>query len=370
MASDSGIPTGPARARRSAGNHEPLGVAVIGVGMMGEFHTRVLSEIHDARLIAVADVVESRAREIAGRYGAEVWTTDYSSLLERDDIEAVWICTPDHLHKEPTVAAAAAGKHVLLEKPMATTLADADTIIGAVEQAGITFMVGHIYRFEVHFAKLKQAIESGNIGKPVSYYGRQNTTLADGRYINGRVGINFFLSVHGFDMMSWCLGKKPVSIYSTPVLGTLHEEIGVPDGVWSLVKFEDGVVGCDEAFWILADSIANWRTPEDWGAFFNTGDFRWEVLGTLGSCYLEFPPTVARMIDQEGWKFAETKIAPILHGRVVGALREEIQHFCACVREGKQPAITPREARQAVELALAAERSAAIGGPVALPLEP
>jgi predicted dehydrogenase len=354
---------------KSKSGNGPLRVAVIGVGMMGGFHARVLSEIYDAELVAVADVVEERAKETAALYSVPTWTTDYSSLLERDDIDAVWICTPDHLHKEPTLAAAAAGKHILLEKPMATTLADCDEITQAVEQAGVTFMVGHIYRFEVHFVKLKQAIESGNIGRPVSYYGRQNTTIGDGRYINGRVGINFFLSVHGFDMMSWCLGKKPLSIVSTPVLGTLYEEVGVPDGVWSLVQFEDGVVGCDQAFWILNDAIANWRTPEGWGAFFNTGDFRWEILGTKGSCYLEFPPTVARMIDDEGWKFAETKIAPILHGKVVGALREEIQHFCACVREGRRPIITPSEARLAVELALGAERSAELHAPVCLPLD-
>lgn len=345
---------------------KPVGVALVGVGMMGAFHARVLSEIPDAHLIGIADVDEERARSAAERYGADTWTTDYATLLENDAVDAVWICTPDHLHRDVAVASAEAGKATFVEKPLATTLEDADAIIAAVKAAEVAFMVGHIYRFEVHYAKLKQAMMSGNLGDPISYYGRQNTTLADGLYIDGRVSINMFLSVHGFDLMAWMLGKKPESVYSLPVNGKVFEECGVADGVWSLVRFEDGTAGCDEVFWTLSNRWCDWNTPEDWGVFFNTGDCRAEVLGTAGSAYLEFPPTVARMIDQDGWKFAETKIAALLNGRVVGALREEVQHFCTCVRTGAEPIISGDDARQAVQMSLAAERSTASGEPVLL----
>lgn len=355
-------------AQSPAGSHavRPVGVAVIGVGMMGEFHARVLSEISDARLVAIADVDGERARSAAERYGVAAWTTEYETLLERDDVDAVWICTQDHLHRDIAVASAQAGKAVFVEKPLATTLDDADAIIAAVEQAAVPFMVGHIYRFEVHYAKLRQAVASGNMGDTLSYYGRQNTTLGDGLYVGGRVSINMYLSVHGFDLMAWILGREPESVYSLPVHGKVFEECGVADGVWSLVRFEDGAAGCDEVFWTLSDKWADYTTPEGWGVFFNTGDCRAEILGTTGSAYLEFPPTVARMIDAGGWKFAETKIAALLNGHVVGALREEVQHFCSCVRDGLEPVISAREARRAVQMSLAAERSSASGEPVLL----
>jgi predicted dehydrogenase len=348
----------------------PLGVAVIGVGFMGELHARVVSELPETRLVAVADVRGERAREVAERYGAELWTTDYESLLEDERIEAVSICTSDHLHRGPAVAALEAGRHVLLEKPMAASLEDADAIIAAADASGLTLVVGHIYRFEVHYAKLKQAAESGRIGTPLSVYSRQSTILQDAELVAGRVGVSFYISVHSFDLMTWYLAQHPVSIYSVPVNAEVFERFGVPDGVWSLVRFENGAVGCDEAFWNLANPLGNWRTPEDWGVFFATAECRAELIGTRGSAYVEYPPTVCRLIDDEGWKFAETKIAPIMYGRVRGALREEIDHFVGCVRGREQPVTDLASARQAVELAVAAERSIAIGGPVSLPLAP
>jgi predicted dehydrogenase len=347
----------------------PLGMAVIGVGFMGELHTRVISELAQTRLVAVADVRAERAREVAERYGAETWTADYASLLDDDRIEAVSVCTSDNIHREPAEEALASGRHVLLEKPIASTLEDADAIIAAAEQTDRTLMVGHIYRFEVHYVKLRQAVESGHIGKPLSFYSRQSTILEHAELVAGRVGVSFYISVHSFDLMSWYLGQRPVSIYSVAAKAEVFERFGVPDGVWSLVRFDQGAVGCEEAFWNLAAPLGNWTTPEDWGAFFSTADCRAELIGTRASAYIEYPPTVCTLLDPEGWKFAETKIAPIVYGRVGGALKLEIEHFVDCVRGRTQPVTDLASARQAVELAVAAERSIAEGGPVPLPLE-
>ncbi|MEM2998586.1 MAG: Gfo/Idh/MocA family oxidoreductase, partial [Thermoproteota archaeon] len=115
-------------------------VGVIGCGVMGRYHARVYSELPGVRLVATADVVEKNARVAAREFGAEKWYTDYNDLLARPDIDAVSIAVPDHLHREPTIAAAKAGKAVLLEKPIATTLRDADAIVNAVRKAGITFL--------------------------------------------------------------------------------------------------------------------------------------------------------------------------------------------------------------------------------------
>ena len=346
----------------------PLGMAVVGVGFMGELHARVVAELPQTRLVAVADVREDRAREVAERYGAEVWTTDHASLMDDERIEAVSVCTSDHMHTAPAVDALESGRHVLLEKPIASTVEDADAIIASAAAAERTLLVGHIYRFEVHYVKLRQAVESGHIGTPMSLYSRQSTIIDDAMTVAGRVGPSFYISVHSFDMMSWYLDQSPVSIYSVPVEGEIFERFGVPDGIWSLVRFDGGAVGCDEAFWNLASPLGNWRTPADWGVFFSTAECRAELIGTRGSAYVEYPPTVCRLLDAEGWKFAETKIAPIVYGRVGGALRQEVEHFVACARGQEEPVTDLASARQAVELAVAAERSIDAGRPVTLPL--
>lgn len=281
----------------------------------------------------------------------------------------VIICTPDHLHREPAVAAARAGKHILLEKPMAQTLEDADAIIEAVDRAGVTLMVAHVLRFETSYVKIREAIAAGGIGRPLSFYGRQSISIADVRAIGARVGISFYVSVHNFDLMAWYLDERPVSVYSVPAHGRIHEEYSKPDGIWTLVTFANGKVACDEAFWCVPDSLSGWRRPAPWAGF-NPGDHRFEVVGTDGVVNLQYPPTALSLLDAEGWKFPDVLIAPTLYGRVTGALKEEVEHFASCVRSGQDPIVTPAVARQAVELAIAAERSLHTGAPVALPLAP
>ncbi|MEM3659102.1 MAG: Gfo/Idh/MocA family oxidoreductase [Thermoproteota archaeon] len=152
-------------------------VGVIGCGVMGRYHARVYSELPGVRLVATADVVEKNARVAAREFGAEKWYTDYNDLLARPDIDAVSIVVPDHLHREPTIAAARAGKAVLLEKPIATTLRDADAIVNAVRKAGITFLVGHIVRFDYNYAKAKEYMDRGLLGEPVSIWARRNNSI-------------------------------------------------------------------------------------------------------------------------------------------------------------------------------------------------
>ncbi|MGQ9596679.1 MAG: Gfo/Idh/MocA family protein [Thermoproteota archaeon] len=152
-------------------------VGVIGCGVMGKYHARVYSELPGVKLLATADVLEERAKEVAKEFGAERWYTDYNELLTRSDIDAVSITVPDHLHRGPTVAAAKAGKAVLLEKPIATTLEDADAIIKAVKRAGIPFLVGHIVRFDYNYVKAKEYIDRGSLGDPISIWARRNNSV-------------------------------------------------------------------------------------------------------------------------------------------------------------------------------------------------
>ena len=111
-------------------------VAVIGAGFMGERHARIYAGLPDVELVAVCDVHEEAARELAERTGAPAHYTDFAELLRRDDLDAVSVCTPDGLHREPCEQALAGGRHVLVEKPIATTVADAEAIVAAARGSG------------------------------------------------------------------------------------------------------------------------------------------------------------------------------------------------------------------------------------------
>jgi predicted dehydrogenase len=141
-----------------------LNVAVIGAGILGSRHARVFSEQPETELVAVVDVNPARA-DIAQKFGAKFYQ-DLGAMLQTENVDAVAIATPDHLHREPVLAALNAGKHVFFEKPLATTLADARAITDAAVKSKLTAMVNYSQRFVADHLWIKQVIDNGLIGRP------------------------------------------------------------------------------------------------------------------------------------------------------------------------------------------------------------
>ena len=138
-----------------------LRVGLIGSGVMGGAHAQALSSVAQAQIVAVADPILERARDLAGRYKAQAYA-DYRDLL--DDIDAVWICTPSFLHREQAETSAAAGKHLFVEKPLALSIADGQAIIAAARAAQVTLMVGHVFHFYPVFQEAYRRFETGELG--------------------------------------------------------------------------------------------------------------------------------------------------------------------------------------------------------------
>src|SRR5260221_12490600 len=138
---------------------DKIGFGVIGTGIVGgAWHAHVYSRAPRAKLVAVCDLNEQRANEIGKKYGAEKVYSDYRKLLENPEIKAVSIATPDFAHREIAVAAAEAGKHILVEKPLATTVEDAEAIVKAAKKAGVKLMVDFHNRVNPPFAGAKESI--------------------------------------------------------------------------------------------------------------------------------------------------------------------------------------------------------------------
>lgn len=328
-----------------------LRVGVVGAGMMGVGHARCVSQAPGAELAGIADLDRDRAEKLAGELGAAVYRT-HQELLDGANPDAVIVCTPDWAHREVGVAAAQAGKHVLVEKPLAMTVEDCDAIIAAAEEAGVSLMVGHILRFDPRYAAARAAIQSGDIGAVSYLYARRTNKLAQARRFEGKTTVLHYLGVHDVDWMLWAMGEPVAQVYAASGTTAL-DDIGVADAVFCVLRFSGGAVACVEAAWARSDG-----DPIDLDAYC-------EAVGTAGSVHVETPNAGVRIEGEQARRVDTTYGFPVL-GQTGGALREEVTHFIECAQERRAPLVDGRQGRAAVAVIEAALESARSGHPVSL----
>jgi UDP-N-acetylglucosamine 3-dehydrogenase len=174
---------------------------------MGERHARILASLPDVVLVAVCDARRDVAERVAAPAGARV-ATDLEEVLGRGDLDAVTICTPDAHHRAPCEMAAREGVHVLVEKPIATTLADAEAIVTVCAAAGVVLLVGHCLRFDPRYDQARAAVAAGDVGEVQTVYTRRSNTVAAQDRLGGRCSLPLFLGVHDYDVMRWLVGSE------------------------------------------------------------------------------------------------------------------------------------------------------------------
>lgn len=342
-----------------------LTFAVIGAGFMGKVLARTGNELPYARCIAAADINYANAQELVDSYGGKAYQ-DYQEMLDRERADAVIVATPEFLHREPVLAASQHGCHVLVEKPFATTLADADAMIRGCKDAGVRLMVGHILRFEVNYAMIQAAIQEGSIGRFLSAYARRIAPIGEAYRLGGRVSPITYIAVHDIDQMLWYHPAAIRSVYGRALKGRVWDEFETYDCAWLTIEFEDGALGIHEVGWCLPEEWAGWSKPTSWGGF---GDVRMNVLGTDGVLNLNFTPMDLYACDHDGWKLPDTRHWPAMNNRLVGAAKLEMEHFFECVLEDKQPLVSGEDGRRSIEVMIAAELSIAEDRIVPLPLQ-
>jgi len=331
---------------------EKLGAAVVGLGMMGERHAAIWNELPQTRLVSVYDIVGERTQAVASAVGCEA-APSLEAAVSRPDVGIVSICTDDQKHLEPCLVSAAAGKHILLEKPLATNLEDCDAIIGACESAGVKLMVGHVVRFDPRYALARQAIADGAVGEIVQVYARRNNILDSGRRIGPRTSVAFFLGVHDLDLMRWFVGAEAVKVHAESACKLLAD-IAAEDSIIALLKYENGAVGCLETCWVMPKGIPC------------TLDARLEVIGSEGMVRVTVGDEGCTLITPDRATRPDILYGPHLHGQQAGALRTQLEHFADCVVNDRAPLISPQDARAAVQIASAIHDSLRSGAPVYL----
>ena len=328
---------------------EPIGVALIGAGWAGNRHAIAYRALPDrGRIVAVVDtrraVAEGRARE----WDAPFATDDLAAALARPDVRAVDICLPHALHAEAAEAALAAGKHVLVEKPFATSLDEADAMIAAAARARRVLMVAENARYDPVYLRMAEAIFSGAIGAPflcrISRDHHMHDALRERPWFftDPTGGIMWSGGIHDIETVRMLMGDAPFrEVYAAAARKTLVE-MATDDTSVGLFRMAGGVVA------VLSESFST-HAPR--------GErIRVEVFGPDGSLMTDGDGTVT-IVAPDGMSAEH-----IPHEDTFTA---EIRHFLDCVHAGDEPATAAWAMRPGLAAILAAQASMAVGAPVA-----
>jgi predicted dehydrogenase len=233
-------------------------VAVVGVGLIGEQHAMAWHNDPRTTVSLVCDLNEERARAVAARLGCD-WTTNLEDVAN-SDVELCSVTTPDFAHREPAVRLAEAGKHLLIEKPLATTAEDAQAIVRAARGSGVKATVSLGNRWMPQIQQARESVQAGEIGEPTMFYARLSDTIdVPTKMLSwaGRSGPQWFLFSHTMDYMRWILGQEPIEVYAVGQKKILPE-LGIDafDAIQAMVKFER-CFGTFETAWILPSAWPN-----------------------------------------------------------------------------------------------------------------
>ena len=251
---------------------DKLRIGVIGLGWFGEIQCEAIVGIPNLELAALCTRTPERLKAMATKFGVAKAMHDYRDVLADPSIDAVSIVTMWDQHTEPAIDALAAGKHVFLEKPIASTVEDASKIIAASKRSKGILQVGHICRFNPRYRMAKQAIAAGEIGRIVAMSSRRNIPAAWTTEILNKIGPIVGDAVHDTDLMLWFTGDRIVSAYAqtVDVRGLKYPDIGQ-----TMYRFAGGATATLETVWCMPE-----KTPFDI-------DERMSIIGDAGIIHIQ-----------------------------------------------------------------------------------
>jgi predicted dehydrogenase len=349
--------------------HHPAGRRTVGVGLIGSqfiasIHAEALRACNQAEIRAVASPTPGHARDFAERHGIPRHFTDHRELLALPEVDMVVVGIPNHLHCAVALEAAAAGKHLVMEKPLCLNLAEADQMLEACRKAGVKLMYAEELCFAPKYVRLKTLLDEGALGKPTlvkqseKHDGPHAPHFWDVERSGG--GVTMDMGCHAIEFFRWMLGRPPVkSVYAQ--MGTLvhGDKTRGEDNAILVLEFQGGTVAIAEESWTKLGGM----------------DDRAEVHGSLGVAYADllhgnaietysakgYGYAVEKAGSTAGWSFTiyEEAWNYGFHG--------EMAHFVDCVQNDKQPLVTGEDGRAVLEVIFAAYESARTGRKVSLP---
>jgi predicted dehydrogenase len=310
-------------------------------------YAAILAQLPDAELVAIADDDATRGRDAAARFGA-AFVSDWRQAIARTDIDAVVICSENARHAEMTIASAEAGKHVLCEKPLATTLDDAEAMIAACARAGVQLQTAFPVRFSAPVVAFGEAIRAGQVGTPLAVIARNPGRCPGGWFVDPALaggGAVMDHTVHVIDVLRHVFAAEVTEVYAETA--TRMHDIAVDDTGLLLFRMSNGLRGSLDT---------SWSRPSHWPIW---GGVEIEVVGDRGALRLDAFNDTLEIAETAGpsygWQAVEHSGDP-----------EMVAAFIDSVRRGEPVRVTGEDGMRALQVALAAYESARTHEPVAV----
>jgi myo-inositol 2-dehydrogenase / D-chiro-inositol 1-dehydrogenase len=355
-----------------------IGLAIIGAGRVGLIRGEVAARHPQVDFIGLAEIKPERAKLVAGKVGADFVTADYRELLARPEVTAVIVSTDEHLHVEPILAAVERGLPLLIEKPLATDLADSQRVLAAIQRSGVDAVVGYTQRFRRRWLAAKEKVRTGALGDVTLVTSRafMNRLVALDNYERtddpSSISPMVISGTHALDVVMWMMeAKKPVEVYARSVDKALGPICGGIDATAGVISFEDGS---------LYHASISWALPKVWpGAVYS---LEVGIVGTEGVLTIDdthrdivlattqaqgegYAPDAARRVDFMG----SYPPGDIALGELRGPMREETEQWLNRVSLGLATQhATAAEAHDRLMLTKAFDLSARLKRAVPLPI--
>jgi myo-inositol 2-dehydrogenase / D-chiro-inositol 1-dehydrogenase len=342
-------------------------VGIIGSAFSSNIHAEALEEVCQARITAACSTIKERVEEFARQWHIPWTATDYRQLMERKDVDVVVVGIPNDLHREVVVSAAEAGKHVILEKPIAHTLADADAMIAACNKHRVKLMYAETICFSPKYARAKQLADENAIGTVymVKQGEKHSGPHSDWFYDVNRSGGGAIMDMgcHGIEWARWMYGKPKMKSIVAHCQRVVHtQRTRGEDNSVMILEFQDGQVAVIENSWAKQGGM----------------DDRVELYGTEGVIYCDllhgssmetystkgYGYAVEKAGETKGWTFT------VFEESHIYGFPHEMRHFIRCVLNDETPSETGEDGRATLEIIYAAYESAGSGRRVTWPYTP
>lgn len=341
-----------------------VGIGLIGSQFVSSIHAEAFRSVPDAEILAVMSPTREHVEEFARTHHIPGHFTRLEDMLAMEEIDMVVIGAPNHVHCEITEKAAAAGKHIVVEKPLCLNLAEADRMIGACRTAGVKLMYAEELCFTPKYVRLKGLLDEGALGDPVLFKqsekhdGPHSAHFWDVELSGG--GVTMDMGCHAFQFFRWLNGNNPVkSVYAHMTTNVHKDKTRGDDNAVIILEFENGVTAIAEESWTKPGGM----------------DDRAEIHGSEGVAYADvLQGNSIQTYSKKGFGYAVEKA-----GSTVGwsytmyeevwnyGFPQEFGHFVDCVRNDRQPLVTGEDGKAVLELIFAAYASAGTGKKVMLP---
>jgi predicted dehydrogenase len=335
---------------------DKMRIGIIGFGIMGRTYADAIATFDDAVVTAVAEVGESLREQATVHCKCPVYAS-FGEMFKAEKMDMAIIAVPDFLHRDPTIAAAEAGVNILLEKPFAMNMGDADAMMAAIEKAGVQCTVEFSNRWVTHYVQAREKILDGKLGEVLSIASELNDTIfvpTEMLSWAAKSSPAWFLMSHTADLTCWVAGKKPARVFATGTKKLLPaRNVNTWDVIEALVEYDDGAVGRLTNGWVLAN------------AFPLVYEFKSRFIGSHATIDIQMHDQGMHFVTHDRYEHPHV-LSGHVRGRYVGSLFNFLRDTIRDMREGRQLSVTARDGYDNAKFICAVHRSIETGEPVKL----